>query len=257
LHFALGVLYRARYDSPDRRPNDFQIAVNHWQAALDLNPNQYIWRRRLQQYGPRLDKPYPFYDWVDEARREIERRGETPVTLVVEPGGAELAPPAKDGPVTSAEQTRSPDPQGRVTRDDRLINAEATLIPAQVRSGQPLRLHVLFRPNTEREAHWSNEGEPMQVFVDLPAGWTASERLIVIAPPPQAISKEPRVVEFELVAPQRAPAGQVSVPVTALFGVCEGRAGQCLHRRKDLRAVVEIVRSEPGQNSGSQMPSAP
>ena len=70
-HFHLGVAYRKRYDSDHRQPEDFQMAVEHWGKALDIDPNQYIWRRRIQQYGPRLDKPYSFYDWVGEARREI------------------------------------------------------------------------------------------------------------------------------------------------------------------------------------------
>src|SRR5262249_51755179 len=63
-HFRLGVAYRMRYDSSRRQPGDFQKALIAWQDALDLNADQYIWRRRIQQYGPRLDKPYPFYDWI-------------------------------------------------------------------------------------------------------------------------------------------------------------------------------------------------
>jgi tetratricopeptide (TPR) repeat protein len=86
-HFRLGVAYRARHDSNHRRPGDFQKAVDSWKHALDLNPNQYIWRRRIQQYGPRLDKPYPFYDWVHTAREEIKARGEEPVALSAPPSG--------------------------------------------------------------------------------------------------------------------------------------------------------------------------
>lgn len=65
--------------------------MEHRGKALDLVP--YIFRRRIQQYGPRLDKPYPFYDWVSEARAAVLARGETPVEPRVEPGGAELAAP--------------------------------------------------------------------------------------------------------------------------------------------------------------------
>ena len=93
-HFRLGVAYRMRYDSQERREGDFQTAIDEWSAALALDPNQYIWRRRVQQYGPRLDKPYPFYDWVPAARDEIVARGEQPVPLVVEPRGSEFASPA-------------------------------------------------------------------------------------------------------------------------------------------------------------------
>ena len=59
-HFSLGVALRMRVDSARARPDDFQRAIDAWGQALALDPNQYIWRRRIQQYGPRLDKPYPF-----------------------------------------------------------------------------------------------------------------------------------------------------------------------------------------------------
>ena len=48
-HFRAGVAYRARYDSPERRPGDFRKAVEHWEAALRIDPNNYIFRRRIQQ----------------------------------------------------------------------------------------------------------------------------------------------------------------------------------------------------------------
>ena len=51
-----------RHDSGFRRIGDFANAVNAWSQARNADPNQCIWRRRLQQYGPRLAKPYPFYD---------------------------------------------------------------------------------------------------------------------------------------------------------------------------------------------------
>ena len=44
-HFYSGVIYRKRYDSDYRQTGDFQAAVNHWARALDIAPNNYIWRR--------------------------------------------------------------------------------------------------------------------------------------------------------------------------------------------------------------------
>jgi tetratricopeptide (TPR) repeat protein len=93
--FRLGVAYRMRHESTWRRNGDFQSAVESWGRALALDPNQYIWRRRIEQYGPRLTKPYAFYDWVEQAKAEILRRGETPARLSVEPYGSELAGPLK------------------------------------------------------------------------------------------------------------------------------------------------------------------
>ena len=63
--FRLGVALRAKFDSAAGKPKHFEQAAQHWSAAIRANPNQYIWRRRIEQYGPRLAKPYPFYDWVE------------------------------------------------------------------------------------------------------------------------------------------------------------------------------------------------
>ncbi len=82
-----------RYDEAEGAEHDFVDAVEAWKEARRRDPNQYIWRRRIQQYGPVLDKPYPFYHWVAQARREIRARGEQPLPLTVEPSGAELAEP--------------------------------------------------------------------------------------------------------------------------------------------------------------------
>src|SRR5579863_2369784 len=97
-----------------RRPegDDFRAAVEAWGTALDLDPNQYIWRRRIQQYGPRLDKPYPFYDWVVAAEAAIRKRGEAPIVLPVRPDGAEIAQPIKSF-ATTREVPVNPDPKGR------------------------------------------------------------------------------------------------------------------------------------------------
>jgi len=58
--FRLGVCYRTRSESERPKPGDFQTAVDHWMTARSLQPHRYIWRRRIEQYGPRLTKPYPF-----------------------------------------------------------------------------------------------------------------------------------------------------------------------------------------------------
>ncbi|NIP79730.1 MAG: tetratricopeptide repeat protein, partial [Gemmatimonadetes bacterium] len=184
-HFRLGVAYRKRYDSDLRRQGDFQQAVEHWARALDTDPNQYIWRRRIQQYGPRLDKPYPFYDWVRTARREIRRRGEQPVKLRVEPGGAEFAHPAESFAARETPEGE-PDPQGRVYRDDRgFVKVESTVVPPRVAPGETARVHLLFRPNLGIQAHWNNEVGPLTLWLDPPAGWQVDSRALTVENPPQ------------------------------------------------------------------------
>lgn len=241
LHFARGAVYRMRYDSPQRRNGDFAAAVAGWQTALDLNPNQYIWRRRIQQYGPRLDKPYPFYDWVGDARRDIRARGQTPIKLTVEPAGAELAAPATEFSI-AAEDSDQPDPDGRITRDSApLILIETTAIPARIHPGKASRIHVVLRPNSATGGHWNNESDPLTVWVAAPPGWSINNQRLTVPLPPQAVSDEPRTVEFEVRAPDDATAGEVSVSGYALYGVCEGVSGTCLHRRQDIAATIGVT----------------
>src|SRR5262249_52531366 len=190
--FRLGVCYRRRYDSDKRQAGDFQAAVDHWGQALSFNPNQYIWRRRIQQYGPRLDKPYAFYDWVHEAEKDTRARGEKPVPLAVRPGGAEIAQPLKALPAPQ-EEVRAPDPDGKVHRDkDRLIRAGVTAAPGRVRPGHAGRVHVVLRLDPKKQTHWNNEAEPLRLWVDPPEGWQVSERLLQIPAVREAVSREDR-----------------------------------------------------------------
>src|SRR5262249_38888190 len=146
--FRLGVCFRSRYDSPQSQPGDFQAAVDAWGKALQLDPNQYIWRRRIQQYGPRLDQPYSFYDWVTGAEKDIRARGAEPIRLTMRPAGAEIAHPIKAFPVAD-QFAGNPDPQGKIYRDkDALIQAEATVVPSRVRPGKSARVHIVLRPGS-------------------------------------------------------------------------------------------------------------
>ena len=139
-HFARGVALRMRYESKHRHDDDFHAAVTAWGRALDLDPNHYIYRRRIQQYGPRLMKPYPFYDWIETARAEIRKRGEEPVSLGVEPGGAEIARPARS--FTAGEPGAEPDAQGRIRRDESLVLVNSVVVPAVATPGETVRIHL-------------------------------------------------------------------------------------------------------------------
>ncbi len=238
-HFHLGVAYRKRYDSDHRQPVDFQKAVEHWGKALDIDPNQYIWRRRIQQYGPRLDKPYSFYDWVREARREIMARGEIPAQLLVEPGGAEFAYPSESFETTKTAQ-EEPDPRGRIFRDEKdFIQVETTLVPSALAAGESARVHLVFRPNPEVKAHWNNEAEGLVLWVDPAEGWEVDHSYWTVANPPEVLSQEVRVIEFELRSPEK-PEGSMTLPVYALYYVCEDIDGTCLYRRQDIPLQIQV-----------------
>lgn len=239
LHFRLGVAFRRRYDSADRQPGDFARAVREWGAALDLDPNQYIWRRRIQQYGPRLRKPYPFYDWVPAARQAIRARGETPLSLAVEPGGAEFAAPLRE--FRAGAPVADPDPEGRITRDEfPLIRAEATVVPWRATPGGAVRIHLVLRPNPVAQAHWNNEAEELQLWIEPPPGWSADRRLLTHPNPPTAVSREPRKLEFELQVPASFASTAAILRAHALYYVCKERDGTCLYRRQDIPIRVPV-----------------
>jgi tetratricopeptide (TPR) repeat protein len=237
-HFRLGVAYRKRYDSNFRQAEDFQKAVKQWSAALEINPNQYIWRRRIQQYGPRLDKPYPFYDWVTTARKEIATRREIAIPLSVEPGGAEIAYPEETF-AAAAESVKEPDPQGRILRDDgQFIKVETAVVPDTQVGDVSYRVHVIFRPNPANKAHWNNEAGNMVFWASPPPGWSMSQRLTTIPNPPQPVSKESREVEFEVIGPRRSRSQSVALSAYALYYVCEDVTGVCMYRRRDVPIIV-------------------
>jgi tetratricopeptide (TPR) repeat protein len=237
-HFRLGVAYRRRYDSASRESGDFAHAVHHWEKALEIDPNQYIWRRRIQQYGPRLDKPYSFYDWVRTARKEISARGEVPIPLVVEPGGAEFAHPAKD--FESAKGViAEPDPEGKIRRDlEGMIRVETILVPNTSEGESSYRAHLVLRPVPEKKAHWNNEADDMEIWVSPPKDWLVNSQHLVYRVPAGAVSEEERRIEFEVRGPSGF-AGRTNISAYALYYVCEDVDGTCLYRRQDITLEVE------------------
>jgi len=238
LRFRLGVAHRRRYDSPGRRDGDFAEAIGNWGKALAIDPNQYIWRRRIQQYGPRLDKPYAFYDWVPGARKAIVQRGETPVSLVVEPGGAEFAKPMKRFSAT-VEDASAPDPQARVTRDsERLIQIESVVVPSTKGDAAAARLHLILRPNRAVKAHWNNEADGVVVWLYQPKGWKLGRQRFEIPNDSGETSDKPRTVEFELKLERDVKAAAAQLTGYALYYACEDVDGVCVFRRQDFKVEL-------------------
>lgn len=243
-HFRLGACYRTRFDSARRKANDFQAAVDHWSLARSTGPNQYIWRRRIEQYGPRLIKPYPFYDWVKTAQAEISARGQRPIELQVAPSGAEIAHPSRDfNP--HPQRLEPPDPQDRVHHDTQgLITAEVAVVPPRIAPGGSTRVHVTLRPKPGGPAHtsnvhWNNEAQPLVLWIDPPKGWQVRRRLLTAPPGSRPETAEPRRLEFEARAPADA-GGEVELPAYALYYVCEDAGGTCRFLRQDIRVIVKV-----------------
>ena len=238
-HFRLAVTYRKRFDTRYRRAGDFQQAVDHWTRALDIDPNNYIWRRRIQQYGPRLMKPYPFYDWVPTARKEILARGDVPIKLTVEPGGAEFARPSRQFK-SAAPTQKEPDPKGRIMRDTSLIQTEITVVPPIIEPGRTARVHLVFRPNDDKKAHWNNEAGESILWINPPPGWKVDSRLKKLPNDPKAVSREPRTAEVEVQCPKSTNPGTIKIPAYALYYVCEDADGKCLYRRQGVSISLKV-----------------
>lgn len=237
--FRLGVCYRMRSESQHPMSGDFQAAVDHWMTARALQPNQYIWRRRVEQYGPRLTKPYPFYDWVQTADREIKARGEQPITLKVWPTGSELAGPIRAGE-DSPDAGKPPDSVERIARDTQgLVLAEVTVVPPRVKPGEAVRVHLTLRPNDARKVCWSVEGEPPSVWVDMPPGWRAQPPLLVAAPADRADRSRPQRVEIEIGTATDAN-GTSRLLATLLYRVCADADGKYRFLRQDVPITITV-----------------
>ena len=242
--FRVGVALRLRHDSPDRRPDDFARALDAWRRALAQRPDQYIWRRRIQQYGPRLDKPYPFYDWVDEARAAILQRGEEPIPLAAALTGAESAGKgAFPEPAEGAADETEPDPDGAAPRD----TAGGFRLSAAVAfdtEGRPVaRLLGVAEPAPNAGWHWNNEVEPARVWLDadaLPEGWRVAARLHVLPSPdpPAATSHEPRAFDVEVAFPEGF-TGRALLPGYLLTHACSDADGTCVLVRRDFTFTIE------------------
>ena len=238
-HFRLGVCYLIRYESEHRLPIDFQSAVDHWTKARQIEPNQYIWRRRIEQYGPRDTKPYPFYDWIQTAARDIRTRSEKPIELRVLPTSSEITDPDRDIEKDRLD-AKPPDPQGRIIRDkQRLILTEVTVIPPSIKPGETVRIYVTLRPDKKQKAHWNNEAEPLTLWIDPPPGWKAQPQLLTAPQGNNPETSEPRYFEFEIHATNNA-SGASKVSAYALYYVCEGAGGTCSFFRQDIPITIKV-----------------
>jgi len=236
-HFQLGVAYRKRYDSGKSGGDDFAKAIASWRKALELNPDQYIWRRRIQQYGPRLDKPYSFYDWVNQAQSEITARGGIPHPLTAEPSGSEFADPG-NGKEATLEKVPHPDPEGKVTSDEEgLVAIQAVVVPSTKGDGKSVRVHLEFSPQNELEVHWTNDAGNLSFFPES----DGVEILDQQGPgevPPMPSTAETRKGEFE-VRPLAGKTLPKEIKATAFYFVCEGVDGVCRYLRQEVTISLD------------------
>ena len=213
--FRAGVALRMRYDEA-RKSADFQQAITAWHQALADNPRQYIWRRRIQQYGPRLDKPYPFYDWMDAARRSIEDRGETPVATPVPLTRTERWGRRAPEGVTHEE----PDPKAKIEPTPAPLQFEVVHVPDTGRGRTAVCAHVSLRPDAAFLAKLTLDAE-----AGLPVIWWAGRRAEGRI---DATGHGRLTFEVELDAPDAKASGYV------LYYACTKSDGVCRYLRQEL-----------------------
>ncbi len=241
MHFRLGVALKARDESTAASPTDFSRALHHWQSALAADPNQYIWRRRIQQYGPRLDKPYPFYNWIEQALREIADRGETPVKSTFPLTGSESASPSGESPKTETgnHTPAEPDPDGRLNRvAPDTIRVSTVTIPENPAPGRTARIHIRMELSSPLQVSWNNEAAPSGLWVSFGDG-KASPLWIPWThyPVDTAYSTENRLFDFEW----RQPEGSNASPPEcyAIVNLCNRLTGLCYTARVDIPLSTE------------------
>lgn len=242
--FRRGVILRMRHDSKHRQGSDFAESTDAWTRALDADPANYVWRRRLQQYGPRLAKPYAFYDWIITARDEIGERGETPVELTAEPEGAEFSEPLSGEEGVTSEVPTPPD--SRIVEDKTWVETTVNVVPSRVRPADAVRVHVDLRPGDGNGIHWNNETGPGGFWVEPPFGWAVEPGFQEIAVPEEATSDERRHLEFEVRVPASASSGSHRFEAQSLYAVCNDETGVCMIRRRTIPVTVLVDRTVVG-----------
>jgi len=212
--------------------NHFDLAIRNWENALAIDPNQYIWRRRIQQFGPILEKPYPFYDWVPKARKEILARGETPKTQPIFLTESELASP-RQKPGNQAEAAVSPDPSNSLTRDFQNVDSSISIIPSKPKPGDSFRVFINLSLKNSELVSWNNESLPAQIYI--PKSDFSSRPILKMWRqfPNEAHSDELRIFDFELQMPIK-PNEQNTIECFVVVDLCDKKTGLCFSRRIDL-----------------------
>ena len=192
-------------------------AVKSWQRALEKDPNNYIYRRRLQQYGPRLKKPYNFYGWVKQARKEITARGEKPRSLRTEPLASETSGPR----AAIKERHLDPDPDGKIRLDwwFKEVSIEIVMVPPFPKPGDTVRLRFFCRLN---HAKWNDEGEALTITVP---GTVTNAALV-------SDKGTVRILECDYVIPPEKTEAHWAY---ALYDVCSDADGTCQYLRQNIR----------------------
>ena len=98
----------------------------------------------------------------------------------------------------------------------------------------------MLRPDQGKSAHWNNETpQGLTVWIRARDGLEIDKRSLSPPNAKEPETTEAREVEFEARRTAGAKAGKISVPVYALYYVCEGKSGTCRYLRQDFEVVID------------------
>ena len=171
---------------------------------------------------------------MPEARKAITDKGDVPVALTVEPGGAEYAQPQNVWH-QSGDAIAEPDAEGRILRDTgNLICTQTTLVSSTGNEDKVVRVHIDFHPDAAKKAHWKNEAGNFEFWLNPPIGWTSDSQYHTIPNTGNQVSNEIWRIEFELKRNDNQEHLTGIIPAYALYNICEDIDGVCLYRRQDI-----------------------
>ncbi|MEL6712599.1 MAG: hypothetical protein AAFP86_02430 [Planctomycetota bacterium] len=201
--FRYGVALRMRAATPRARADDFQRALDAWRAALAARPERLVWRRRIQRFGPLLDRPDSFYGWARPAVHAGAR-------LVVPLGEGESAPrttripggrPKVESPGLAPDAADRPRDPGRAVRIETAVALNTGALGSKVRiPAGAARVHVTLRPRPG--ARWADRGPggfepaPPELMLEVPDGWQVDARRVRFRR--AGAGAEPLRIEFEV-----------------------------------------------------------
>ncbi len=238
--FRLGVAHMIRYESPQRRPEDFQSAIDAWRKAHRLRSGCEIFRRRIQQYGPCVDKPFAFYDWVTSARREIVDRGDTPATLQPWPCDIERAKPAKKFTYDKKQRGPSPDEAEKVNKDrDGLVSISFGAVPGTAKKHKRIvQVLVILRPDATRGTEWDDGADPPRLWLEKPKTGRLSELFVEYAKTSDDAPENDRVLTFPVRLSSKK-GKSMTVRGTVVYSVRQTDGGSPRSFRQDIKIKID------------------
>ncbi|MFH1416737.1 MAG: TlpA disulfide reductase family protein [Planctomycetota bacterium] len=238
--FRLGVAHMIRHESPQRRPDDFQSAIDAWRKAHGLRSRNEVFHRRIQQYGPCVDKPFAFYGWVATARKAIVDRGDESVALQSWPCEIERAKPAKKFKYDKKQRGPSLDEHEKANEDrDGLVGLSYVAVPGTEQEHKRIVQELMvLRPDAARGIEWAESADPPRLWLEKPKTGRVSKLFVECAKAPGDSSENDRVLTFAVRLPSKK-GKSLTVRGTLVYSVRQGGEGAPQTLSRDVKIKID------------------